>query len=75
MKWLHGSIAYRTKADVDVIPSDGDIVILADNKFGIYHYERSKKKKLKTPCKFPEKKHQLFPHKNVLLTWTKNMKI
>ena len=46
-----GSIAYRTKAHVNVITSDGDIVISADNKVVIYHYDRSKKEKLNTLCK------------------------
>ena len=50
-----GSVAYRTKAHADVIPTDGDIVISADNKVGIYRYDRSKKKKLNTPCTFPDK--------------------
>ena len=48
-------MAYRTKAHANVIPADGDIVISADNKVGIYRYDRSKKKKLNTPCKFPDK--------------------
>ena len=50
-----GSVVYRTKAHVDFILTDGDIVISADNKVGIYSYDRSKKKKLNTPCKFPDK--------------------
>ena len=48
-------MAYRTKAHIDVIPTDGDLVISADTKVGIYRYDRSKKKKLNTPCIFPEK--------------------
>ena len=52
---MTGSIAYRTKAHVEVIPSDGDIVISGDNRVGIYRNDRSKKKKLNTPCKFLDK--------------------
>ena len=47
MKRLVPALAYRTKAHVYVISTDGDIVIAADNKVGIYPHDRSKKKKTK----------------------------
>ena len=39
--------AYRTKAHVNIVPADGDIVVTADNKVGLLKKDRSKKKKTK----------------------------
>ena len=56
---MSGSVVYCTKAHVDVIPSDGDIVISVENKVWstvrgreVITLEVKKKKKLNTPCKF-----------------------
>ena len=37
---VSGSLAYSTKAHVDIISADGDIVT-ADNNIGIYRIDRS----------------------------------
>ena len=39
-----GTASYRTKTHKDITPSDGDIVVTADNKVGIQLKDRSKGK-------------------------------
>ena len=31
-----GTAAYRTKAHLNIVPADGDIVVTADNKVGLF---------------------------------------
>ena len=39
---------------MNIVPSDGDIVVTADNKVGLLKKDRTKKKKINTPCKIAD---------------------
>ena len=71
---MTGSITYQTKTHANAIPLDGDIVISGDNKVESYHYDRSKKKKLNTTCKFSDKTPTVSSPKGTVDIF-KNMKV
>ena len=57
---VSGTVSYRTKAHINIVPADGDIVVTADNKVGILKRDRSKKKKLNTPCKIRDTENEIY---------------
>ena len=42
---VSGYAPYQPKAQLNIVPADGDVVVTTDNKAGIYRTDRSKKNK------------------------------